>query len=140
MVFPQGKLGGLNSTSDSRVFHAENFGSVVDGNDSGLAHFLRAVLEVSMATMITKCGHLKEMLVVTVKEATTFKCLSSFYNGQECCYDHYQQYCFVVKGELTKGLRLKSKILVFGQGIKSQDRDNIMIHLNNIMINIGQFF
>jgi hypothetical protein len=69
MVFPQGKLGGLNNTSDSRVFHAENFGSVVDGNDSGLAHFLRAVLEVSMATMITKCGQLKEMLVVTVKEA-----------------------------------------------------------------------
>ncbi|MCI61744.1 hypothetical protein A2U01_0083001, partial [Trifolium medium] len=25
----------------------------------GLAHFLQAVLEVSMATVITKCGHLK---------------------------------------------------------------------------------
>jgi hypothetical protein len=45
----------------------------------GMAHFLQAVLEVSMATLISKCCHLKEMSVVAVKEATTYKCLSLFF-------------------------------------------------------------
>ncbi|MCI59871.1 hypothetical protein A2U01_0081126, partial [Trifolium medium] len=32
-------LGGLNSTSDSGVFHDENFGSLVNGNDLGYGAF-----------------------------------------------------------------------------------------------------
>jgi hypothetical protein len=44
-----------------------------------LAHFHQAVLEVSMAILITKWCHLKEMPIVAVKEATTYKCLSLFF-------------------------------------------------------------